>query len=141
MGDLGGAEEAWARVEKDGRRTDPRTVSLFLSTKGKKLADALALATVESQTRGDIYTDDALAWALYRVGRVAEAESVIDHARRHGTKDARLLYHQGAIHVAAGDVAGGKKLVAEALARNPAFDTTGAAEALTLLDGAAKPKS
>jgi len=91
------------------------------------------------KARGDVYTEDAYAWAAYRAGKVDEAKRAIDHARRLGTNDARLVYHQGAIHIAAGDVATGKKLVATALATNAAFDVDGAREARKLLE--TKPKS
>jgi hypothetical protein len=63
-----------------------------------------------------------------------EARKIIDEARRHGTNDARLVYHQGAIHIAAGDIALGKKLVTDALAHNPKFDSAGEAEARALLE-------
>jgi tetratricopeptide (TPR) repeat protein len=133
-GDTAGAADAYAKLEKDGRRGDPRTLALFYATKGKNAPDALALAGEEMKARGDVYTEDAYAWALYRAGKIGDARRVIDHARRLGTKDARLVYHQGAIHLAAGDVALGTKLVKDALAMNAAFDTDGAAEAKKLLE-------
>ena len=37
--------------------------------------------------RADIFTLDALAWALFRSGRVAEAATAIEQALRTGTKD------------------------------------------------------
>jgi len=132
-GDRTGAEEAWSRVEKDARRNDPRTLALFWATKNVHGDEALTLARDERAKRGDIYTLDAEAWALYRTGKITEARNLIDDARRHGTSDARLVYHQGAIHIAAGDVARGKKLLADALARNPKFDATAEAEARALL--------
>jgi tetratricopeptide (TPR) repeat protein len=78
-------------------------------------------------------TDDALAWALYRNGKLEEAKTAIDRALVHGTKDSRLLFHSGAIRVALGDRAQGKKLIETALAHNPKFDVDGAREASTLL--------
>jgi tetratricopeptide (TPR) repeat protein len=131
-GDATGAAEAYALVEKDGR-SDPRTLSLFLSAKNEDAGRALELAEKERKTRGDIATQDAVAWALYRNGRTAEARTAIDGARRYGTREPTLLFHQGAIHVATGDVEHGTKLVAEALALNPRFDVAGAAEARALL--------
>ena len=131
-GDASGAAEAYARVEARGRGADPRTLSLFWSTKGTHAAEALALAQAETQVRSDLYTDDALAWALYRAGRFAEARTAIDRATHLGTRDARLVYHAGAIRLAQGDVHG-KQLVARALAMNAAFDFTGGAEARALL--------
>jgi tetratricopeptide (TPR) repeat protein len=132
-GDAAGAAEAYAAVRKEGA-SDPRTLSLFLSTKNEDSARAVALAEQEKKVRGDIYTDDALAWAYYRAGRIAEAKVAVDRARRLGTKDARLLYHQGAIWIAAGEKEKGRKLVREALELNPKFDVTAADEARKLLD-------
>ncbi|UQA63702.1 tetratricopeptide repeat protein [Polyangium aurulentum] len=131
-GDEKGAEEAYALVLK-GRSTDPRTVALFLAVKGKDADEALALARKELGVRRDIYTRDTLAWALYRKGQIADARVESEAAIALGTKDASLLYHAGAIRIAAGDSEGGEKLVREALKTNPHFDPTGAAEAKKLL--------
>ena len=136
MGDKPGAAEAYALVEREGRRTDHRTLSLFLSTKGRSAAEveeALKLAREEYEVRKDITSEDALAWAYYRTGHLAEAKASITKARRLGTPDARLVFHEGAIRIAAGDTKQGKKLVAEALERNRAFDATGVKEAKALL--------
>lgn len=136
-GDKRGAAEAYALVEREGRRTDPRTLSLFLSTKARSAADAeeaLKLAREEHQVRKDVVTEEALAWALYRSGLVAEAKASITNARRLGTPDARLMFHEGAIRIASGEAVIGKKLVASALKKNPAFDLSGVAEAKALLD-------
>ena len=137
MGDKAGAAEAYALVEREGRRTDPRTLSLFLSTKGRSAAeaeDALKLAREEYEVRKDITSEDALAWAYYRTGHIAEAKASVLKARRLGTPDARLVFHEGAIRIAAGETKQGKKLVADALKKNPAFDATGVKEAKALLD-------
>jgi tetratricopeptide (TPR) repeat protein len=133
-GDEAGAAEAYALVVQTGRQTDHRTLAAFLATKGRDTDEAVRLAEGEAKTRGGPYTDDALAWALYRAGRVAEARAASDRAMRLGTPDATLRYHAGAIRVASGDKEGGRKLVAQALAQSPGFDWTGAKEAQALLD-------
>jgi tetratricopeptide (TPR) repeat protein len=133
LGDAKGAGEAFARAERDGKRSDPRTLSFLYSTRSAEPNEALRLAEEERAKRGDPYTDDTLAWALYRKGRLDDAKAAIDRARRWGTNDARLLFHQGAIHMATGDRARGRALVARALELNPKFDLTGAAEARKLL--------
>jgi hypothetical protein len=132
-GDADGAARAYALVEKEGARTDRRTLSLYYSTKNLEPAKALALAEEERKVRGGPYTDDAYAWALHRTGREAEARAAIDRATALGIPDAMLLFHAGAIRIAQHDVPGGRKLVARALALNPKFDVTGAKEALELL--------
>jgi tetratricopeptide (TPR) repeat protein len=132
-GDDAGASDAYARVESTGRKTDPRTLALFWTTRNLHAEEALAMTDRERHVRGDLYTDDAYAWALYRNGRPAEAKSAIDHALAHGTRDARLLYHAGAIHIALGETSEGRALVAKALTLQPRFDVTGSDEARRML--------
>ena len=135
-GDAKGSAEAHAQVEREGRRTDPRTLSLFLSTRNKSGADAedaLKLAREEYEIRKDMVTEDALAWALYRTGKIPDAKLSITKARRLGTPDARMIFHEGAIRIAAGETAKGTELVKAALKKNPAFDATGVREARALL--------
>lgn len=134
-GDEKGARDAYRWAEEEGQRADRRTLSLMYSTRNVRAGDALRLAETERQSRGDIYTDDALAWALYRNGRFADAKPIIEHARRYGTLDARLLFHQGAIEIAAGNGRAGKKLLRQALELNPKFDVSGSREAKELLGG------
>ena len=133
-GDDKGAAEAYAKVRAEGRRTDPRTLSLFLSARGEDAELALSLADEEYKVRKDILTEDARAWALYRGGKIAEAKRSIERARRLGTPDARLMFHEGAIKIAAGDKAAGRRLVEKALATNAAFDARGVEEAKKLLE-------
>jgi tetratricopeptide (TPR) repeat protein len=134
-GDAEGAKKAYDHVLDDGKKTDGRTLALFLATKNTDPARALHLAEAELRVRGDLYTDDTLAWALYRNGRFGDAEKAIARATRLGTRDARLLYHAGAIRIAMGDAARGRELVRRALALNPHFDATAATEARALLGG------
>lgn len=131
-GDERGAAEAYSIVVKDGRKSDARTLALFYAVKNRDIDEAVTLARREMAERPGIYTCDALAWALYRKGEIEEARELIDRATRLGTKDASLLYHAGAIRIAGGEKEAGKKLIQEALAQNPRFDPTGAAEASTL---------
>ena len=137
-GSRAGAEEAYERVVRGGRAFDRRTLALFYATKGRDLEEALRLVEDERRVRDDLYTEDAYAWVLYRSGRLADAERAADRANRLGTPDARLLYHLGAIRLARGERRKGRALLREALRLNPAFDPTGAKEALHLLgrDGA-----
>ena len=132
-GDRAAQQATEERIVKQGKRLDPRTLSLFLSTRGRDLPLALELAALERRSRGDVYTRDALGWALYRSGRVAEALVESDAAVALGTPDARLLYHSGAIRIAAGRVAEGRQCVREALTLNPKFDAVTAAEAQKLV--------
>jgi Flp pilus assembly protein TadD len=116
-------------VVREGRALDRRTLALFYATKGLEPEEAVRLAEQERTIRDDLYTEDAYAWALYRAGRLEEARAAVDRATALGTPDARLRYHAGAIRLASGERRAGRALIRAALALNPAFDLTGAAEA------------
>jgi tetratricopeptide (TPR) repeat protein len=132
-GDAEGARRAYDLVERRGLRTDHRTLALFWATRNEHAAEALALAEAELRVRRDLYTEDAYAWALYRNGKIDEAKAAIGRALEHHTRDARLWYHAGAIRIAAGEAQAGRELVGRALALEPSFDLTGAAEARRIL--------
>jgi tetratricopeptide (TPR) repeat protein len=132
-GDAAGARAAFRLVEQQGRRSDPRTLSLYLASTGGDAREALRLAEEERRRRGDLYTRDAYAWALFAAGRLPEARAASDEALALGTRDARLWYHAGAIRIASGDVDGGRALLRRALALSPQFDVRGAAEAARLI--------
>jgi tetratricopeptide (TPR) repeat protein len=132
LGDAAGAEAERQRVVQTGSRSDRLTLALFYATKNLAIDQAVRLIDEERASRGGIYVDDTYAWVLYRAGRIDEARRASDRALRLGTPDARILYHAGAIQIAAG-VPAGRTLVERALAINPRFDVTGAAEAQALL--------
>ncbi len=91
-----------ARLQASGRVNDPRTFLLFLATRGKDTARAVDLAEAEMEQRQDIFTQDALAWALTADGRVAEALPHMKLAMAEGTEDGRLFFHAAAIAHRAG---------------------------------------
>ena len=136
-GDARGSRNALERAEREALRSDPRALSLLYSNQGKNLARALELAQAERRVRGDIYTEDALAWAYYKNGAVELARRTSDRAVRLGTPDARLAFHRAAILIASGEAETGRALLRETLARSPGFDPDGAAEARRLLGGGA----
>jgi tetratricopeptide (TPR) repeat protein len=84
-------------------------------------AVALRRAQAAYDARQTIYTADALAWALHRTGRDAEALPHVDEALRMGTADALLHYHAAEIAAATGDTARARAEVTTALATNPNF--------------------
>ncbi len=92
--------EAFTR-EAEARLTAPdnlnRELSMYYSDVANRPADALRVAQIEAQRRQDIYTLDALAWALQKNGRSSEARQEIEKALKVGTKDAGILAHAAAI--------------------------------------------
>jgi tetratricopeptide (TPR) repeat protein len=83
-------------------RADPRTIALYLSTRRQDVEQAVTLAREELIKRSDVFTLDALAWALANGGHIDEASSVMSRALAEGTQDGRLFVHAAAIAAAAG---------------------------------------
>jgi tetratricopeptide (TPR) repeat protein len=81
---------------------DPRTLALFLSTRREAGGKAVELARRELTNRSDIFTLDALAWALARDGNVTEASTLMSRALAEGTEDGRLFLHAAVIAAADG---------------------------------------
>ena len=102
-GDVAGAEAMYARaeaIERDAWLTEARlttNVARMLAERGVRTSEAVQLAEEAARSRKDIFTMDALAWAYYRAGRVADAEAASRQARRTGTVDRRILAHAAAI--------------------------------------------
>ncbi len=98
-----------------------RDLALFYADHDLKLDEALALAHKEFEVRHDIYTWDALAWALYKNGKYQEASDAMDHALRPGTRDALLFFHAGMIAGRLGQAAQARERLQSALDINPRF--------------------
>jgi tetratricopeptide (TPR) repeat protein len=98
-----------------------RQLALFYADHDRKLEEALQLVQNEIAIRKDIYGYDALAWCLYKNGRIQEAVKASQQALRMGTKDSKLLFHAGAIYVAAGKMTEAKKFLKQAVAIQPNF--------------------
>ena len=72
--------------------------------------------------RPDVISDDVLAWALHCAKDDAGAKESITRALRLGTRDARMLYHQGMILLSLGDKTGARTSLDAALAINAYWD-------------------
>jgi tetratricopeptide (TPR) repeat protein len=98
-----------------------RDLALFYADHDTKLGEALDLAQKELEVRRDVYTLDALAWALYKNGKLAQAAEASEKAMQFGTRDAILLFHAGMIARAQGRPEKARAELKEALAINPHF--------------------
>ena len=98
-----------------------RDLAVFYSDHDIKLAEALNLAQQELEVRHDIYTWDALAWALFKNGRYTDAEAASKKALQYGTQDPMLLFHAGIISEKLGQQGQASEQLKAALAINPAF--------------------
>jgi tetratricopeptide (TPR) repeat protein len=144
-GDDAGAEREWALVEYEGRvaeavgTTSGRALALFLADHDRRPAEALRLARVEAAARDDIYTADALAWALHANGRDRAAARAAHRALRLGAADAMLHYHAGTIAAALARPRTAARHLRRALALNSHFDLRQAPRARALLAAVEAP--
>src|SRR5439155_26644291 len=139
MGQSAEAEKQYALVEyiglisKVNREIYNRQIALFYADHDRKLEEALQLAQSEIAVRKDIYGYDALAWCLYKNGRISESMKAITQALRMKTRDAKPYYHAGMIYSAAGRSAEAKNFLKTALAIQPHFHLIQAKRAEELL--------
>ncbi len=96
-------------------------------------ATALQLAEQAYAERPTLKAADALAWALFKNGRLADARRHSAEALRLHTPDPTLLYHAGAIAAAARDAMTALRDLRAALKLDAGFSATGAAAARDLL--------
>jgi predicted TPR repeat methyltransferase len=68
-----------------------------LATRDADIARAVRLARAELEARADVFTHDALAWALAKEGDMIAAAEQMRAALAEGTKEARLFFHAGEI--------------------------------------------
>lgn len=139
-GDGAGAErqrgviEAVAKLAAANGEKANRNLSLLYSDSGRNLSRALELAQAEFEVRNDVYSYDALSWALYRNGRIAEAAQASGKALALGTPEPSFYFHAGMIAQAGGDAETARHDLAKALALNPHFDIRNAVLAQITLE-------
>jgi tetratricopeptide (TPR) repeat protein len=112
----------------------PALLARFLAEHDLNVDEAVRLAEGAASDRHDIFTEDALAWSYFKAGRLSEAATAIDRARRTGTRDRSILFHAAAISQALGDPDGARQLAIRALDGSPRFDLRLAPAARRLLD-------
>ena len=98
---------------------------------------ALELAELAYAAAPTVRAADAVAWALHRLGRHAEANEYATEALRFGIRDPLLRFHAGAIAAALGDERAARTDLEIALATDPGFSALGSAEARRILNALA----
>ena len=91
-----------AQLTQHGAFDDPRTTALYLSTRREGSGTAITLARRELLAREDVFTLDALAWAVAANGETQEASALMTRALAEGTEDGRLFLHAAVIAAADG---------------------------------------
>ncbi|MGI8744846.1 MAG: tetratricopeptide repeat protein [Bryobacteraceae bacterium] len=99
-----------------------RNLALIYADHDRRLDRALQLAQAELGSRRDVYTYDALAWALYKSKRFDEAAQASEKALKLNTPEPSFYYHAGMIAAALGKIPEAQKDLERALALNPKFD-------------------
>jgi tetratricopeptide (TPR) repeat protein len=89
-------------LEANGVQVDLES-AVYRADRRLRPRETVVLARRARAQRPSIYGDDALAWALARAGRCAEAVPFAERAARLGTKDALLFFHRGYAHGCAGE--------------------------------------
>jgi tetratricopeptide (TPR) repeat protein len=133
------AEEQYALVEaiaalyrEAGVNTDLQ-IATFYADHDRGPPRALEMAQAAYDEAPNVYATDALAWALYRNGRFAEAGALAREAVSSGALEASFAYHAALIRLALGDESGARDLLSQALALNPRFSPVYADDASELL--------
>jgi tetratricopeptide (TPR) repeat protein len=114
-----------------------RELSVFYADHDVHLERALELARKEFEIRHDVYTWDALAWALYKNSQPEQAATAIKEALHLNTKDALLLFHAGMIYERLGEKEKSQDYLGRAILLNPQFHLLYADVARATLQGQA----
>ncbi|CAN5530962.1 hypothetical protein BH20ACI3_BH20ACI3_29010 [soil metagenome] len=137
------AEEMYKAFEAAEREVaveenDMSHLARFWADRNQNLDEALAVMQSERTKRADIHTCDALAWTLFKKGRLSEAKAAVDEALRLGTRDAKFSYHAGMIYNALGERRKAANYLKLALEINPSFDVLQSDAARQALDALRK---
>lgn len=108
------AAKVESRLRRGGESGDPRTLALFLATRGESAALAVRLAQAELAQRRDVFTYDAVAWAWLAAGDREAAAAAMRRALAEGTRDARLFWHAAEIAEACGEAHQARDFLARA---------------------------
>jgi tetratricopeptide (TPR) repeat protein len=101
------AERQYALAESGWRADapEPRNLARFLAEHDRKIDEAVAIAEQTASERRDIFTEDAVAWAYFKAGRIEDAQKAIALALRTGTRDRDIRAHAAIIGAASPRVA------------------------------------
>jgi len=81
------------KINKNNGEVTNRNVALIFADHDWHVERALELATAELDVRKDIYSYDALAWALYKNRKFDEADQAMAKALKMGTPEPAFYYH------------------------------------------------
>ena len=120
---LAHAHELEREFARFGGRNQIETALLDLDH-DRNLRDALRRAREGARLRPSVEGEHALAWALYKNGRCAEAQLHSIRALRLGTKDTGAIYHRFLIERCLGNGAEAKRFLDRVHSIDPSFLAT-----------------
>lgn len=119
---------------ESGMNTDVQ-MALFLADHGLRLDEAVDQAFGGYETHpNNIYTADALSWALHKTEQDEEALTYSEQAVRLGSHDPALLFHAGMINFRAGNHETARGYLQRVLNTNAKFSLLHASEAAATLE-------
>jgi tetratricopeptide (TPR) repeat protein len=119
---------------ESGINTDVSMV-LFLADHDMRLEEAVDQAFTAYETHpNNIYTADALSWALHKAKRDEEALTYSEQAVRLGTQDPLLLFHAGMINFRAGKHETARGYLQLVMDTNPKFSPLYTSQAAATLE-------
>ena len=120
--------ETLGRKEMNGSDNCNRELVFYYADQAGNPEEALRLARIEIERRQDVFTLDACAWALYRNGHYEQARKRIDRALNVGIRNAKMLYHAGAIAAKLDNPAKAKDFWRKSIDLNPTSEVADQAE-------------
>jgi tetratricopeptide (TPR) repeat protein len=108
-----------------------RNIAIIYADHDWKLDRSLELAKNELEVRGDIYTYDALAWALYKNKDYTAAADATKKAMQFQTPEPAFYYHAGLIASALGKKDEARTLLLKSLDLSPNGDASRALKELS----------
>lgn len=117
--------ELIATIETLGKANSEKTnrnLALTLADHNRDLDLALQLMETEIPERGDVYTWDAYAWVLFKIGRLEQARDASRKALKLGTPEPVFYYHAGKIARALADEKSRREYFDRLVSLNARFD-------------------
>lgn len=111
-----------------------RLAALYFLDHGVHLDLALELAEADLEKRPDAGAWDTYAWALFKHGRLVEAQEASQRAQATGVREAAFNFHAAAIANALGDTEGAIAGLETVLQISPRFHPVHASVAVQLLE-------
>jgi tetratricopeptide (TPR) repeat protein len=108
-------------MQASGEKTN-RNMALLYANQNRNLARAAELVQNEIKVRPDVYTHDALAWVLFRQGKLEEAWKSEQIATAHATPEPAFYFHAGMISEALGKKTEARREFTRALELNPQWE-------------------